>query len=105
MALANATLTDSAATVFTANSAKTFLTASVGLIVCKNHDSSARTITVHACPAGEAAADENMLFEVSVPAGDTYTFSEKLLLANTDVIKAFASVTSVCSVTVSYLDI
>jgi hypothetical protein len=105
MALVNATLTDSAATIFTANSARTFLTASLGLIVLKNHDASARTVTVHACPADEAVADENMLFEISIPAGDTYTFGEKLLLANTDTIKAFASVTSVVTASVSYLDI
>lgn len=102
MALANATLTGSAATIFTCSNAGG---SAVVTMVLKNHDASARTVTVHACPADEAAADENMLLEVSVPAGDSYVFDSKVLLANTDTIKAFASVTSVMSATVSYLDL
>jgi hypothetical protein len=102
MSLVNATLTDSAASVFTCANVKG--TAVVTMFL-KNHDTSARVVTVHACPADEAAADENMLLEVSIPANDTYVITDKVLLANTDTIKALASVTSVCSMTVSYMDL
>ena len=105
MSLANATLTASAATIFTAASARSYLNASITSITFHNSDASARTVTLHACPADEAAATENKLFDKSIPAGDSYTFSETLNLANTDTLKALASVTSVVSATVSYLDI
>lgn len=105
MALANATLTASDAVIFTANSANAFSTASVGAVIFKNHDASARTVTLHARPSAEAVADENMLLEISIPAGESYTFSEKLLLSNTDVLSAFADTTSVVAVTISYLNI
>jgi len=102
MPIANATLTGSAATVLTSSSAAG---TSVFAVNCKNHDTSARVITLHACPVDEAAADENMIFEVSVPAGDTYVYESKILLSNTDTLKMFADTTSVTTTTISYLDL
>lgn len=105
MALANATLTASASGV------QIFLCGNTGgsavtSIWLKNHDTSARTVTLHACPLAEAVSDENMLLEVSIPAGETYTLdAEKLILSDTDDLKAFADVTSVVTATVSYLDL
>lgn len=103
MALANATLTDTSAVIYTcANAAG----AAVVGIIFTNTDSAARTITVHACPAAEGEADENMILkQLSIGAGETYVWEYKLLLANTDTIEAFASVTSVVTATVSYLNL
>ena len=106
MSLVNATLTNASAVIFTAASASSKLSSALNSIWIKNHDTVARNVTVHACPAGEAVADENMLMEVAIPAEDTLPIGvEKIILANTDTIAAFADVTSVCTVTISYLDI
>ena len=103
MALANATLTASSAAVFTCSNAGG--TAIVSMVFT-NTDTSDRTITVHACPSGEGEVTENkILHQLSIPAGETYIWDTKLILANNDVIEAFASVTSVVAVTISYLDL
>lgn len=103
MALINSTLSDSSAVVFTcSNSGGSALTS----LWLKNHSGSAVTVTIHACPSGEAEADENMLMEVSVPANDSYIIdTEKLILSNTDTIEMFAGTASVITTTISYLDL
>ena len=104
MALANATLTNASAVVFTcANAGGSALTS----IYLKNHTANSETVTLHACPAGEAEADENMLMEVEVPANDTYVvpLNGKLILANTDTIEMFADTASAVTTTISYLDL
>ena len=103
MSLVNATLTDTSAAVFTCSNAGGTAVTSIWL---KNHSASAVVTTIHACPAGEAESDENMLVEVSVPANDTYVLdTEKLILADTDVIEMFCATTTAISTTVSYLDL
>jgi hypothetical protein len=103
MSLANATLSNSSAVVFTcANAGGT----AIVTMVFTNGDSSARTITVHACPAGEGEVPENMILKTfSIEAGGTYVWNDKLLLANTDTIEAFASTASVVTLTISYLNL
>jgi len=102
MALANATLTDTSAVIYTcANAAG----AAVVTIAFTNTDSVARTITAHLCPSGEGETSENMIIKaLSLGAGETYVWDYKTLMSNTDTIEAFASVTSVVTVTVSYLN-
>jgi hypothetical protein len=102
MSLANVTLADSETTLFTcANAGGTAIKA----IFITNTDSSARTVTVHVCPEGEAASDENMIMDAeSIPANETIKI-EGLLLANTDVVSGFASVASVVTASASYLDL
>jgi len=103
MALTNATLTASSAVVFTCSNAGGSALTSIWL---KNHSGSAVTVTVYACPDGDAQVPQNMLIEVEIPANDTYTIdAEKLILANTDTLEMFASTTSVITTTISYLDL
>ena len=103
MALTNETLKDSAAVVFTCNNSGGTAITSIWL---KNHSGSAVTVTIHACPAGEAETDENMLLEVSVPANDSYILdTEKLILGDTDTIEMFAGTASVITTTISYLNL
>ena len=102
MALANTTCSDSATTVFTCSNAGG---SAVVLVVFQNDDTAARYATLHACPSAEAATAENRLFNVTIPAEDSYAFSEKIILANGDDLKVSAEVASVVGCTVSYLDL
>ena len=102
MAIANATLTDSAADIFTCSNAGG---SAVVAIIFHNTDSSAQTVTLHVCPGNEAQANENKILAVSVPAGESYVVNDKLLLSNTDTLTALAGTTSVVSATISYLDL
>jgi hypothetical protein len=103
MSLANQTLGATDTTIFTCANASG--SAVVGLIFC-NTGASERTITVNARPAGEAVAAENrILSALAIPAGETYVFSDKLLLANTDVVSGLASVAAEVVVTVSYMNL
>ena len=103
MSLANATLATSPTSVFTCANAGG---SAVVTIMLTNTDSVARTVDVHACPAAEANAAENLIFSREIPAGDTFVFSDKILLANTDDIKMLTTATATDVVaTVSYLDL
>jgi len=103
MALANATLGTTNTTIFTCANAGG---SAVVALVFTNTDSSARTITVYARPAAKAAATENtILSALSIGAGETYVFSDKILLANTDVISGLASSAAVVVCTASYLNL
>jgi len=103
MSLANATLSGTSAVVFTCSNAGG---AAIVAMAFTNTDSSARTITVHACPAGEGEVPENKILDVfSIAANSTYVWSDKLLLAYTDTIEAFASSASVVVVTISYMNL
>jgi len=105
MALANASLTTSAQDIFTcANAGGTAVTG----VVFYNSDTVAHNVNLHACPANEAQAVENQLVKVNIPAGESYVFNDKILLANTDTITALndeANTTTAVGCTVTYLDL
>jgi len=65
------------------------------------------TVDVNVVPDGGAAQTDNQLFggPLSIPAGDTYFFNEKLLLAVGESVQTKASaITSITTIT-SYLDL
>jgi len=100
MAIANATLTTSAAQIFLSSNAEGD---SVVLVSLTNYSGVAQTVDLHACPAAEAASDQNkVLHQLSIPAGESYMYESKLLLSQNDDIKATASANSSIAVTVSY---
>lgn len=103
MPIGNQTLGATETTIFTCANANG--TAVVGLTFT-NTDSVARTITVYARPSAESAADENkILHQFSVDAGETFTFNDKIMLSNTDVISGLASSAGVVVVTISYMNL
>jgi len=100
MALANATLTTSATSIFTSAKVKGD---AVVLVSFTNYSGADATVTLHACPAAEAAADENLLIkDLNIQAGKSFTYEVKVLLSQTDDLKALASANSAIAVTVSY---
>ena len=102
MSLANVTLGATETTILTCANAGG---SAVKALFITNTDSVARDVTLHVCPAGEAAADENLIMDAeSVPAGDTIKV-EGLLLANADVVSGLASAGAVVVVSASYLDL
>jgi len=103
MSLANAILGTAPTSVFTsANANGSAITA----IIFTNMDASARQVDLHACPAGEANAVENLILSVNIPSEESYVFSDKLILGNTDDIKALIdAASSDVACTVSYLDL
>lgn len=87
--IVNATITNSETTLLTCSNVAG---SAVVAVMLTNTDASARTVTVHARPAGEAAADENaILYQTSIPPGETHTITDKILMANTDVLSAIDS--------------
>ena len=105
MAAGNQTLTNTSAAFFTCSNAGG---SAITSLVFKNHDTVPRTVTFYVCPLGEPEGDENMMYEVEIPAGDSYVHpcsDSKIIMADTDTLEAFASVTSVVTVSYSYLDL
>jgi hypothetical protein len=101
MAIANATLTNTASSIFTSAGPSGD---AVALVSFTNYDTSAHTVSLHACPSAEAAADENLLIkDLSIPAGNSFTYEAKVLLSNGDDLKAIADANASVSVTVSYV--
>jgi hypothetical protein len=103
MALVNAILAQAPTDVFTCANAGG---SAVVTIVITNGDSAAMQADVHACPGGETNSIDNLIFSKSIPPGDSFVFSEKLILANTDIIKVLiGDSSSDVSCTISYLDL
>ena len=102
MALANATVGATDTTIHTSANADG---TGVVLIALYNSDSVSRQVTCNVRPAGEAVALENTLFKVDIPSDETFTFTDKIILSDTDVISAKADVGSVVAATASYLDL
>ncbi len=104
MSLANATVGTSDTTIFTAaNAGGVAITA---IILTNTEPSETRTVTVNARPLAEAVAAENrILSDLSLDAGDTYVFEGKLILADTDRISAISSGGTAVVATVSYLNL
>ena len=72
-------------------------------IVFCNTDSSARTITLYVVPSGGSESDSTKIAnEVSIDAGDSYVWTDKILLGNSDKISGLASVASKITFTASY---
>jgi len=107
MALANASLTTTtpASVVYTcSNPSGSALTA----IVIYNSDTIDHTVNLYSCSAGAAAAIANQLQKIKIPAGESYSPPlGKLLLSNTDVIRANtveANTTSAVVITFSIMN-
>lgn len=102
MALSQATLTASATTIFTStgNSAVTTM------YLC-NYSATDRTATIYLVPNGNVAGNGNIIYkEVPIAAGDTYIIdTERLVLANGDMVQALASSTTSITMTVSYVGV
>jgi len=103
MAITNATI--SAVTPGTTETALYTASGNVAITVIYlcNTDSITRTVDIHLRPAGETKALENKIYSaISIPAGDTYTIdTEKLVLANTDVLSAVVGQGNTASAVVS----
>ena len=102
MALANTVVGLTDTTIFTASG--TDGNAGVSIVLYNSH-SSAVEVTANARPGGEAVGLANTLFKKSIPAGDSFVFESKLLLANTDVVSAKADVDAVVAATLSQLEL
>lgn len=102
MAIARATLTTSAASIYTSSGSS----ATTVIFFC-NYSVAAVTVDVHIVPnAGTAGTDNQIVKEVSINAGDTYMLNvEKIVLDNGDEIQALASAGSSVTATVSYVGI
>jgi len=106
LSLVNATLTTTAADVFTCPDADG---SAITAIVLFNSDTVAHTVQLYACPANEAQVVENQLLNISIPAGESFSPDlGKLILANTDTITAKtgeADTTTAVAITISYLNL
>ena len=102
MALVNASLTTSAQDVFTCSNAAGSMILGV---IFYNSDSVTHNVNLHACPANEAQVVENQLIKIAIPAGESYAFDTKMILANTDTLTALndeADTSTAVGCTVSY---
>jgi hypothetical protein len=104
MALTNNLLYNNGSDIFTCNNAGG---AAIGSVIAYNSDTVARDFTLHAVPSGYGASTGNTLLKVSIPAGDSYVFDTKMLLANTEKLHASTDNGTATKVyaTVSYLDL
>jgi hypothetical protein len=64
-------------------------------------------LDVHLCAGGEAAGPGNQILNnIPIPAGETFTLdTEKLILEETDVIKASTTSPTNITATVSYMEV
>ena len=91
-------LTAAAATIFTMPTDPATSVMKNGSVTMTNTDSSARTVTLYAVPAGGAASITNVfLSAVSIAAGASLTVNVPTLKAG-DFLQGLASVTSVVNI-------
>lgn len=102
MALSQATLTASATTIFTSSGNSAVTT----MYLC-NYSVTDRTVTIYLVPSGGVAGNGNIIYkEVPIAAGDTYIIdTERLVLANGDMVQALASATTSITMTISYVGV
>lgn len=102
MALSQSTLTASAAAVFTSSGNSAITT----MYLC-NYSGTDRTVTIYLVPSAGTAGNTNIIYkDVTIVAGDTYIIdTERLVLANGDMVQALASATSSVTMTVSYVGV
>ena len=99
MAIVNTSLTTSAANIH-ASSGNTVV---VTVYLC-NTDTVARTVNMYLIPAAGTASSSNQIIKnLSIAASDTYIMNtERLVLANGEMLQADASANAVVTATVSY---
>jgi len=104
MSLANTTLGTSSSTIFTCSNAdgcavKSITLTNYGLVAC--------TVTLYACPGGEAADNENIILkDLRLDPAESFNYKEaNLLLANGDNLKGKASSILSIAVTTSFYNI
>jgi hypothetical protein len=102
MAIAQATIGTGATTVYT-SSGESAVTA----IFFMNDNASARTLDLHVVKSGDTLAATNKIVKtITIDPADTYVINtEKIILANGDMIQAVASVGSSIHATLSHVDI
>lgn len=102
MALSRSTLTASASAVYTSSGNNAVTT----MYLC-NYSVTDRTVSIYLVPSAGSAGDSNIIYkDVSIAAGDTYIIdTERLVLANGDMVQALASATSSVTMTVSYVGV
>jgi hypothetical protein len=99
MALINTTLTTSAANIYASSGNSVVVT----VYLC-NTDTVARTVSLFAVPAAGTASGSNQIIkDLSIAPSDTYIMNtERLVLANGEMLQANCNVNSVITATVSY---
>ena len=102
MAIQNTTLTSTAQNLLPTSGVR-----AVTAVYFQNNHSGAVSVDIHVIPSGTTAANSNRIYkEVSIATGDTLIIStEKIILANGDMIQAVASVGSSIHATLSHVDI
>lgn len=102
MSAPNLQLTTSYQTLVTGASGGT---ANVSLVFCNNSASDV-TIDVNVVPDSGTAGDTNQIIDVlTIEAGDSYFFDQKVLLSSGQTIQAKASAATSITATASYLDL
>jgi hypothetical protein len=102
MAIAQATITTSTATLFTSSG-----TNAITALYLMNDHSGTVTVQLHIVPSGDLIGNANKIIkDLPIASGDTYVIdTERLVLGNGDKIQATADVDSVCYSTISYVGV
>jgi len=102
MAISQAAITTSPATLFTSSG-----TNAITAIYVLNNHSSTVTLQVHIVPSGDGFDISNKIIkDLQIAAGDTFVIdTERLILDNGDTVQATADVDSVCFSTISYVGV
>lgn len=102
MALAQATLTTSAANVYVSSGNSAVTT----MYLC-NYSGADQTATIYLVPNAGTASNSNIIYKtVSIAASDTYIIdTERLVLANGDMVQALSSAGTSITMTVSYVGV
>jgi hypothetical protein len=78
------------------------------IMFCNISAADSVTLTLHAIPSGKASTDPEtqVIKTLTIPASETFTFdTEKLVLDQTDKVRAVASANSRLVATVSYMKV
>lgn len=99
MAIVNTSLATSAANIYASSGNSVVVT----VYLC-NTDTVARTVSLFAVPAAGTASSSNQIIkDLTIAPSDTYIMNtERLVLANGEMLQANASANSVITATVSY---
>lgn len=102
MALSRSTLTTSASTVLSSSGNNAVTT----MYIC-NFSGTDKTVSIYLVPTAGTAGTGNIIYSsVNVAAGDTYIIdTERLVLADGDMIQALASSGLAITMTVSYVGV
>ena len=103
MAISNTLLTTVTSNVYVSSGNSV-----VSVMYFCNTDATAKNVNVYAVPSGTATVNGNVQIykDVQIAPGDTFVVDmEKLVLANGDMIQAYASANIAITATVSYVGI